>query len=88
MGSCLDGNLAGAVSPARQLAAIWLSDVATSWGRGVHEVVVQSVEQIAYGRLRCRKPTATATSINVKGRWAKAPAVTVVFQNSAEARSR
>jgi lipopolysaccharide export system permease protein len=66
------------------LAAVWLNDVAASWGRrGVQEVVVQSVEQIAYGRLRTQKTYSNRNfSINVKqvdGR--KLKRVTVVFQN-------
>ncbi len=35
------------------LGAVWLNDVASSWGlRGMQRVVLQSVEQIAYGMLR------------------------------------
>lgn len=67
------------------LVAVWLNDVAASWGRrGVHEVVVQSVEQIAYGMLRTQRTYSNKRgfSINVKevdGR--KLKWVTVVFQN-------
>lgn len=70
------------------LAAVWLNDVAASWGRrGVHEVVVQSVEQIAYGMLRTQRTYSNKRgfSINVKeveGR--KLKRVTVVFQNGDE----
>ncbi len=49
------------------LAAVWLNDVAASWGeRGVRRVVLQSVEQIAYGMLRTQKAYSTKQfSINV-----------------------
>ena len=34
-------------------AAVWVNDVAVSWGRGgVHRVFFESLEQIAYGKLR------------------------------------
>ena len=33
--------------------AIWVNDIAVSWGQpGIHRVILQSVEQIAYNRLR------------------------------------
>lgn len=50
------------------LGAVWLNDVASSWGqRGIHRVVLQSVEQIAYGMLRTHKSYTTAgLSINVE----------------------
>ena len=49
--------------------SVWLNDVAVSWGRdGVRRVVVNSVEQIIYGRLRQQRSYATSeVSINVKG---------------------
>ena len=49
------------------LMAVWLNDVAASWGqRGVHRVVLQSVEQIAYGMLRTQRAYSTKQfSINV-----------------------
>lgn len=49
------------------LAAVWLNDVESSWGqRGIHRVVMQSVEQIAYGMLRTNKSYSTSRfSINV-----------------------
>jgi lipopolysaccharide export system permease protein len=35
---------------------VWLNDVAVSWGRtGFQRVILESVEQIAYGMLRSRK---------------------------------
>ena len=48
--------------------SVWLNDVAVSWGRdGVRRVVVESVEQIIYGRLRQQRSYSTAqVSINVK----------------------
>ncbi|MEX0939242.1 MAG: LptF/LptG family permease [Pirellulales bacterium] len=49
-------------------ATVWLNDVAVSWGRaGVQRVVVESVEQIAYGMLRTQRSYSTKRlSINVK----------------------
>jgi lipopolysaccharide export system permease protein len=48
--------------------SVWLNDVAVSWGReGVRRVVVESVEQIIYGRLRQQRSYSTPQlSINVK----------------------
>jgi lipopolysaccharide export system permease protein len=49
--------------------SVWLNDVAVTWGRdGVRRVVVNSVEQIIYGRLRQQRSYSTSQlSINVKG---------------------
>jgi len=49
--------------------AVWLNDVAFSWGQaGVQRVVLQSVEEIAYGMLRAQKSFANPRfSIVVKG---------------------
>ncbi|MGB8852905.1 MAG: LptF/LptG family permease [Pirellulales bacterium] len=49
--------------------SVWLNDVAVSWGRdGVRRVVVESVEQIIYGKLRQQRSYSTPqVSINVKG---------------------
>ncbi len=49
--------------------SVWLNDVAVSWGRdGIRRVVVSSVEQIIYGRLRQQRSYSTPqVSINVKG---------------------
>jgi lipopolysaccharide export system permease protein len=49
------------------LTAVWLNDVAASWGqRGVDRVVLQSVEQIAYGLLRTHRVYSTSRfSINI-----------------------
>ncbi len=42
------------------LTAVWLNDVAASWGRkGVQRVLLQSVEQIAYGMLRTQRAYST-----------------------------
>ncbi len=51
------------------LVAVWLNDVAVSWGkRGMQRVILHSVEQIAYGMLRTQRSYATRQfSINVKG---------------------
>jgi lipopolysaccharide export system permease protein len=48
--------------------SVWLNDVAVSWGRdGVRRVVVNSVEQIIYGKLRQQRSYSTPQmSINVK----------------------
>jgi lipopolysaccharide export system permease protein len=48
--------------------SVWLNDVAVSWGRdGVRRVVVESVEQIIYGRLRQARSYSTPhLAINVK----------------------
>ncbi|MBM3998102.1 MAG: YjgP/YjgQ family permease [Planctomycetes bacterium] len=36
--------------------AVWVNDVAVSWGTaGVHRVILQSIEQIVYGRLRTQR---------------------------------
>ncbi len=50
------------------LTAVWINDVAVSWGRqGIQRVVVNSVEQIAYGMLRTQRSYSTPRfSINVK----------------------
>jgi lipopolysaccharide export system permease protein len=50
------------------LVAVWLNDLAVSWGRkGAHRVVLQSVEQIAYGMLRTHHSYSTRRfSITVK----------------------
>lgn len=49
--------------------AVWLNDVAVSWGTsGVQRVVIESVEEIAYSMLRTQRTYSTrAFSINVKG---------------------
>ncbi len=52
------------------LVTVYLNDLAVSWGRnGVQNVVVESVEEIAYGMLRTQKCYAVPNSfeINVKG---------------------
>lgn len=51
------------------LVAVWLNDVAVSWGkRGMQRVILHSVEQIAYGMLRTQRSYATRQfAINVKG---------------------
>jgi lipopolysaccharide export system permease protein len=48
--------------------SVWLNDVAVSWGRdGIRRVIVSSVEEIIYGRLRQhRSYSAPQISINVK----------------------
>jgi len=63
--------------------AVWLNDVAFSWGQaGVQRVVLQSVEQIAYGMLRTQKsfanPRFSITVKAVEGRTLVRP--TMYFQ--------
>ncbi|MCA9268118.1 MAG: LptF/LptG family permease, partial [Planctomycetales bacterium] len=63
------------------LVAVWLNDIAVWWGRqGVRRVVVQSVEEIAYGMLRTQKSFSdNRFSINVKevdGRRLVRPTIT------------
>lgn len=50
------------------LVAVWLNDVAVSWGKkGMQRVILHSVEQIAYGMLRTQRSYSTRQfSINVK----------------------
>jgi lipopolysaccharide export system permease protein len=59
---------AAALALVVSFVSVWLNDVAVSWGRdGVRRVVVSSVEQIIYGRLRQQRSYSTAQiSINVK----------------------
>ena len=51
------------------LGAVWLNDVAVTWGRrGINRVILQSVEEIAYGMLRTQQSyTTDRFSISVKG---------------------
>jgi len=50
------------------LSAVWFNDVAVSWGRqGINRVILQSVEEIAYGTLRSQQSYSTRRfSIHVK----------------------
>jgi lipopolysaccharide export system permease protein len=50
------------------LVAVWINDVAVSWGRtGMYRVVVESVEEVAYRLLRTQRAyQSRAFSINVK----------------------
>ena len=59
---------AAALALVVSFVSVWLNDVAVSWGRdGVRRVVVDSVEQIIYGRLRQQRSYSTSQmSINVK----------------------
>lgn len=51
------------------LVAVWLNDLAVSWGRrGVYSVVLQSVEQTVYGLLRTQRSYSNGRfTINVQG---------------------
>jgi lipopolysaccharide export system permease protein len=50
------------------LIAVWINDIAVSWGRtGIYRVVLESVEEVAYSRLRTQRAYTTPQfSINVK----------------------
>jgi lipopolysaccharide export system permease protein len=50
------------------LVAVWMNDLAVTWGRqGIQRVIIESVEQIAYGTLRTQHSYSTRRfSINVK----------------------
>ena len=58
-----------AVAVVVSFVSVWLNDIAVSWGRdGVRRVIIGSVEDIIYGRLRQQRSYSTAKmSINVKG---------------------
>ena len=60
---------AAALAIVVSLVSVWLNDIAVSWGRdGVRRVVISSVEDIIYGRLRQQRSYSTSQlSINVKG---------------------
>lgn len=69
------------------LVGVWLNDIAVSWGRiGVRQVVIQSVEEIAYGMLRTQRTYSDRKfSINVKnveGRRLIRP--TITFHSSGD----
>lgn len=51
------------------LTTVWLNDAAVSWGHeGIQRIVIESVEEIAYGMLRTQRSyTSRALSIVVKG---------------------
>jgi lipopolysaccharide export system permease protein len=64
------------------LATVWVNDVAVTWGRrGMHRVVLDSVEKIVYGMLQTQRSyTAPKFSINVKaveGRRLIRPSITI-----------
>ncbi len=63
------------------LTTVWINDMAVSWGRnGVRRVVIEAVEEIAYGMLRTQRAYATSNfSINViavQGRTLVRPTLT------------
>jgi len=66
-------------------AAVWLNDLAVSWGRnGIRRIVIESIEEIAYGMLETQGSYSTPQfSINVKrveGRRLILP--TITFQQT------
>lgn len=69
------------------LLAVWLNDVAVSWGKaGIRRVVIEAVESIAYGMLRTHKSYSTSrfsvTVKDVKDRKLISPVIT--FQSTAD----
>ncbi|MCP4189423.1 MAG: YjgP/YjgQ family permease [Planctomycetaceae bacterium] len=50
------------------LVAVWINDIAVSWGRmGIYQVVVESVEEVAYNMLRTQRSYSSRLfSINVQ----------------------
>jgi lipopolysaccharide export system permease protein len=63
-------------------ATVWLNDMAMSWGfHGVRRVVIDALEDIAYGMLRTKKtfatPTFSVTVQRVKGRTLVSPMFTL-----------
>lgn len=72
------------------LLAFWLNDVAVSWGqRGVQRVVVEAVEEIAYGMLRTQRSFSSKQfSIMVQGVDGKRlinPTITIQARNQSPA---
>jgi lipopolysaccharide export system permease protein len=66
------------------LTAVWLNDVAVSWGyRGIQRVVLEAVEDIVYGTLRTQKAFSSKTfslqDKRVEGRKLNQP--TIPFQS-------
>lgn len=67
------------------LSAVWLNDLAVSWGRkGVQRVIIESVEEVAYRTLRIRRSYRTSrfaiTVTDVVGRRLISP--TLSFKSS------
>ena len=70
------------------LVAVWLNDIAVSWGQvGVQRVAIQSVEEIAYGMLRTQRSySSDQFSINVKNvKDRKLVQPTITFYGSGDA---
>jgi lipopolysaccharide export system permease protein len=48
------------------IVALWLNDIAVSWGAiGIDRVVVQSIEQIAYGKLRTQRAYSNQRGLSI-----------------------
>lgn len=67
------------------LVAVWLNDLAVSWGRdGMARVVIESVEEIAYSRLEQQGSYSSKqfsiTVPRVEGKWLISP--TITFQGN------
>ncbi len=72
------------------LTTVWINDMAVSWGRnGVRRVVIEAVEEIAYGMLRTQQAYASSNfSINViavEGRTLVRPTLTFRSKGNAPA---
>ena len=79
--------LGGVLSP----VAVWLNDIATSWGMpGMNRVVMHSLEEIVYRVLRTQKSYQThggGFTIYVKdveGRWLISPVITILSQGDGQ----
>ena len=71
------------------LATVWLTDMAVSWGRnGAQQVVIESVEEIAYSVLRTQKSySSPGFSINVKrvdGKRLIRPTISIMRRNNSQ----
>ncbi len=71
------------------LIAVWLNDVAVSWGRqGVRQVALRSLEQIAYGMLTTQRAYTSdkfsITVMDVKGKTLVEPTLTFFNMNGGQ----
>jgi lipopolysaccharide export system permease protein len=54
------------LAAAMSIVALWLNDIAVSWGDvGVNRVIVQSIEQIAYGKLRTQRSYSNERGLSI-----------------------
>lgn len=55
-----------ALAAAVSIVALWMNDVAVSWGQvGFQKVIVQSIEQIAYGKLRTQRSYSNGRGLSI-----------------------